>query len=284
LVEVNAIDITIDGAILLRANFLGGDFSGANFTNGDLRHVNFAGVNLRDAGFNGANFEGLVYEPRGGNLPDVASLAGVRNLQAVTYRNSPVALSELREALYKAGLARQGQQITFAIERTRRIHDGWSLDPFEVLSSWGRLVAFEWTAGYGMNAFRPLLILLLLIPAFAPIYAWGSSQGRLWIRRPEGTINRRPFRHWVPVRRVVRRQGSGRLWRQAVAGLWFSVVCAFRIGYRDVNVGDWITRLQPDEYLLGATGWCRTVSGLQSLLSVYLLALTVLCIIGRPFG
>jgi hypothetical protein len=41
--------------------------------------------------------------------------------------------------------------------------------------------------------------------------------------------------------------------------------------------------MQPCEYMLRATGWVRTVSGTQSLLSVYLLALWVLTYFGRPF-
>lgn len=38
------------------------------------------------------------------------------------------------------------------------------------------------------------------------------------------------------------------------------------------------------EYDLKAVGWARTVSGFQSLLSVYMLALWVLTYFGRPFG
>jgi hypothetical protein len=45
----------------------------------------------------------------------------------------------------------------------------------------------------------------------------------------------------------------------------------------------WISRLQKREYTLRATGWVRSVAGLQSLLSVYLLALWVLTYFGRPF-
>jgi hypothetical protein len=36
-------------------------------------------------------------------------------------------------------------------------------------------------------------------------------------------------------------------------------------------------------YALRATGWVRVVSGLQSLLSVYLLAMWALTYFGRPF-
>jgi hypothetical protein len=66
-------------------------------------------------------------------------------------------------------------------------------------------------------------------------------------------------------------------------GLYFSLLSAFNIGWREVNVGAWMARLQPREYTLRATGWVRTVAGLQSLLSVYLLALWVLTYFGRPF-
>jgi hypothetical protein len=58
---------------------------------------------------------------------------------------------------------------------------------------------------------------------------------------------------------------------------------AFNLGWREFNVGNWITRLQYYEYTLRATGWVRSVAGFQSLLSVYLQALWVLSYFGRPF-
>jgi hypothetical protein len=64
---------------------------------------------------------------------------------------------------------------------------------------------------------------------------------------------------------------------------YFSLLSAFHIGWRELNVGSWIARLQRKEYNLRATGWVRTVSGFQSLLSVYMLALWALSYFGRPF-
>jgi hypothetical protein len=61
------------------------------------------------------------------------------------------------------------------------------------------------------------------------------------------------------------------------------ILSAVLIDWRDLNVGKWIARLQPREYSLRATGWVRFVSGLQSLISVYLIALWVLTYFGRPF-
>jgi len=66
-------------------------------------------------------------------------------------------------------------------------------------------------------------------------------------------------------------------------GLYFSLLSAFSPGWRELNVGTWIARVQPREYVLRAPGWERTVAGIQSFLSVYLLALWVLTYFGRPF-
>ena len=71
--------------------------------------------------------------------------------------------------------------------------------------------------------------------------------------------------------------------RVLLIGLYFSLLSAFHIGWRELNVGTWIARLQPREYALRATGWVRMLSGFQSLLSVYFLALWALTYFGRPF-
>jgi len=72
-------------------------------------------------------------------------------------------------------------------------------------------------------------------------------------------------------------------WSALGIGFYFSVLSAFNIGWRDLNVGSWIARIQRREYTLRATGWARMVSGFQSLISVYLLAMWALTYFGRPF-
>jgi hypothetical protein len=74
-----------------------------------------------------------------------------------------------------------------------------------------------------------------------------------------------------------------RLCRALGFGLLFSLLSAFNIGWRELNVGNWISRLQPREYTVRATGWVRVVSGAQSLFSVYMLALWAVSYFGRPF-
>ena len=65
--------------------------------------------------------------------------------------------------------------------------------------------------------------------------------------------------------------------------LYFSLLSSFHFGWRDLNVGNWISRIQGQQYALRATGRVRTVSGIQSLISIYLVALWVLTYFGRPF-
>jgi hypothetical protein len=66
--------------------------------------------------------------------------------------------------------------------------------------------------------------------------------------------------------------------------MFFSLMSASNIGFRDIDLGQWLRMLTKYEYGLRAVGWARTVSGFQSLLSVYLIALWVLTYFGRPFG
>jgi hypothetical protein len=65
--------------------------------------------------------------------------------------------------------------------------------------------------------------------------------------------------------------------------LYFSLLSATRIGWHELNVGTWLTRIESLEYSLRATGWVRVVSGTQSLISVYLVALAILAYFGSPF-
>lgn len=82
--------------------------------------------------------------------------------------------------------------------------------------------------------------------------------------------------------------GVSAAWRPflgaVTGGFYFSLLSALHIGWRDLNVGTWLSRIQPREYTLRATGWVRVVSGVQSIVSVYLIALSILTYFGRPFG
>jgi hypothetical protein len=158
----------------------------------------------------------------------------------------------------------------------------------ESLFSYG---LFELPSGYGMAPGRALWGLLGLIPLFALPY-WlaikrANSRSGIWMILPEDRLASRSGKK----KAVLLRPPMAKTWRERLVsesrmlrtGLYFSLLSAFHLGWRELNVGTWIARLQFREYTLRATGWVRMVSGIQSLLSVYLLALWVLTYFGRPF-
>ena len=88
----------------------------------------------------------------------------------------------------------------------------------------------------------------------------------------------------LDVGKTLRKRMNGeKLLTAILMGSYFSILSAFHFGWHEANVGNWIARIQPHEYVLRPSGWVRMVSGVQSLVSVYLLALWVLTYFGRPF-
>jgi hypothetical protein len=64
---------------------------------------------------------------------------------------------------------------------------------------------------------------------------------------------------------------------------YFSLLSAFQIGYKEFSIGAWLGRAQSRNFSLEGTGWVRSLAGIQSLISVYLLAMWLLTYFGRPF-
>ena len=188
------------------------------------------------------------------------------------------ALVALRNSFREAGYREQEREVIYAL----RIGDLEKNN--SGLLSWlnARLeyVLFELTTEWGRRPARALVLLFTLIPIFAIPYALA-----LWARQRDGI-----WRIWMQGRA---REDLGSNKPELITagpieavglGLYFSLMSAFHLGWRDFNAGSWISRLHPREYTLQASGWVRTVSGVQSLISTYLLLLWALTYFGRPFG
>jgi hypothetical protein len=194
------------------------------------------------------------------------------------------------------------REATYALERNRTRHTitGENTTIFDQLDGAFRYLLFEIPTDYGLYPGRALRSIIYFGLALIPVYFWPirfSPQRSAPASRPSGSI----YRIWSNDRvetvwdrehqseeillrsaaKVERLNGSW--WFAARYALYFSLLSAFSIGWKEFNVGTWISRMQPREYALRATGWVRFVSGLQSLLSVYLLAIWALTYFGRPF-
>lgn len=214
----------------------------------------------------------------------------------MTFKQTPTSLTLLREEFKKRGLRNQEREITFAIKFTER-RNAWNAGAVGKIESIFNLVLFEVTSEYGMSPARPLLILAALLLVFSLPYVIAicrPGQAGIWVVWLEDRINKdESERDPIPLTPQFFLRGSPlsgsqrnaavRCLRVLRFGLYFSLMSAFHIGWRELNLGTWISRMQAYEYTLKATGWVRFVSGLQSLISVYLLALWLLSYFGRPF-
>jgi len=231
------------------------------------------------------------------------------------YNHNPGPLTQLRKQFQDAGYREPERAITCALNRhdadtsrlraylaekwksvRRRHFNPGNIMPFRSFVEGAfKWIAFDLTCQYGFSPGRPLRIVLLLWLFFSAVYAAfmhrpGKSGiylvgTRLW----RGKSNRQaiqirprvlPAAKWWKVPFLWLR----REWRVLRAAMFFSLMSAFNIGFRHINFGRWLRLLTRREYDLKAVGWARTVSGFQSLLSVYLIALWVLSYFGRPFG
>lgn len=266
----------LSGAGLFEANLISAKLSGANLSGADLFGANLSGARLIEANLSGARFEPT-------DNPETDSIASASNLSQVYFELSPQALVKLRKAFKDSGYREQEREVTYAIKRSEAKNSRTEIlkqKKYGKAIEYGfNLLFFDLTSQYGMSPGRSLKILASLIFVFLLPYAIAlkrQSGGGIWmlwskdrVLTSEGTE--------APVR--ITRKGFGLL-RTA---FYFSLLSAFNIGWREINVGNWLSRLQSHEYTLRATGWVRTVSGIQSLISVYLVALWALSYFGRPF-
>ncbi len=287
------------GANLSGANLFETDLSEADLESANLSGANLYETILKKADLCDADLSGAIFQPSPGSVTDVSCLIGIQGLSSLTYNDSSHGLVELRETYKKAGMRQEERQVTYALNHTIRIkrkEEGFA----GKVESLFHLVFFEWTCQYGMNPGQPLKILglglfLFTLPYLLALRSRDRKTG-IWLVLPPDHIigggtkvrpfkltGRTPFRP-LPLRRWPRLKARLRRGlRRVRLAFYFSLLSAFNLGWREINVGNWISRLQRHEYTLRATGWVRTVAGLQSLLSVYLLALWVLTYFGRPF-
>src|SRR5271157_5372833 len=280
------VSVVLSDADLSDAGLRDADLNGAHLARANLRGAYLWDVDLIGAYLEGAHLSGAIFEPK--SLPTSVSIAYADGLELMTYRSNPSALTQLRKQFQDAGYREQERAITCALNRRQA-----ELDPF--IDRWFKRVAFDLTCQYGFSPGRPLRIVGLLWLLFSIVYAvfmHGPGKSgiylvgtRLW-RGKSNTqaIQIRPralpaAKWWKLPFLWLRRE-----WRVLRAAMFFSLMSAFNIGFRDINFGRWLRLLTKREYDLKAVGWARTVSGFQSLLSVYLIALWVLSYFGRPFG
>ena len=229
-----------------------------------------------------------------------------KGLELLTYRENPDSLAQLRKQFQEGGFRDQEREITYALKREEAeaacaICTWWEGPIVLTSANCGSFVFnkvfFDWTCQYGMSPGRPLILGLLLwfvcsLLYFGFIHTVGESGLYRVYGKSVPDVPSAPHR----VERISRRRprhprGPWWLiqffWRECLllrTSMFFSLMSAFNIGFRDINFGRWLRLLTRQEFDIKAVGWARVVAGWQSLISVFLIALWVLTYFGRPFG
>ncbi len=272
----------MSGAYLWNTNLSGAKLSSTNLSGAYLSGANMSGVELWEA-----NMYGTRFEPN--ELPLIDTIAVAENLAQTYYSHSPQALIKLRKAFNESGYREEARAITHAINRSEE----WRGDSvWDIVEGTFKYVFFNLPTQWGMYPGRALRALVVLIGVFSLPYIvalrypgsgriyrkWGSNNTHIVAASPTRSKHRAT---------ATTPEGTEPLqynWAHAIlTGLQFSLLSAFHIGFREFNVGNWISRLQSRDYTLYATGWVRSVAGTQALISVYLLAMWALTYFGRPF-
>jgi uncharacterized protein YjbI with pentapeptide repeats len=278
LVHADLSGADLSNAVLRRADLSGVDLSGADLTGADFTGARLDGSNLSDS-----NMDGTLFEP-----VSVASIIGpesAKNLDRMRYKTNPDALIEIRRRFQDEGLTKQERELTYALNLSQTQLDSG-------VERWFRRVAFDLTCQYGMSPGRPLRIIAVGWAVFSFLYIVLQHRGRhfrIEVRRIYPSRKRvREFLMWPAPHHVASKSKRVRAWfrferRTVCAMMFFSLVNAFSLGYREFSVGQWLRMLTKRQYQLRAVGWVRSLAGVQSLASVYLFALWILTYFGRPF-
>jgi uncharacterized protein YjbI with pentapeptide repeats len=264
LVETQLVEAELDDAILVNANLGYADLNRADLEDADLNKANAMFTDFSKCNFQPKNVEELNF-------------LGAKGFSSIVLFNNVKAAADLRNIAKEHGLRSEERALTSAVYQFR-------------LKSESRLeqnlayILLKIPSDYGATPWRSLWLLAGFIGAFSLFYMGVIMRQEKDKQGKDGI-----HKIWLPERvrtdlgakKPIRLNLHG--WAILWVGFYFSILSAFNVGWRNLNVGNWIARIQSREYIYRATGWTRTISGIQSLLSVYLLALWALTYFGRPF-
>ena len=230
----------------------------------------------------------MIYEPKLKSQPHFGEIREAENIEYLIYRENPDGLYALKKEFFNNGRRDLERKITFAIEKSNTNIKLKSNNLFKLIEGGMRFFFFGITSDYGMRYWRPINIILLIIVIGMIPYSFavrGFGNAQVWHDSVESVAGIRNLSGRTP--RLVTVKKSGKFLRPIeyiFRSLQICVYSSFHFGWGDVNISNWLTRIQFSDYGVRLEGWPRTVAGVQSITCLYLLVIWGLAYFGRPFG
>ncbi|HWR83813.1 MAG TPA: pentapeptide repeat-containing protein [Candidatus Deferrimicrobium sp.] len=229
------------------------------------------------------NPEVVYFEPRKISEDGMHSLARATGLRNLRYIDNAAPLAKLRRFFRENGYRQQEREITCALER----HDQGIL----------KKMVFDWPFEYGSNLARPFKIVWYYM--FPICCAFYNLVFRFRIARgvlvsitldDDTTVEPKSIRKRIGPYDVSPRGGASYarvwLWREfkmCCVAIFYGFLNTFNLGFRDFDFARWVRIVMPWKLDFQPVGLVRTISGLQAIFSVLLMAFGLLFYFGRFF-
>jgi len=290
--SANLTSATFHNAKLINVNFTRAKLNQAELNEADLQNADMTLTELKNADFSKAIIRGLKFQPKLGTTPNAVSFASSIGFEEMDFYDQKLgapALTELRSAYKQLGM-RSMERVLTAMLKRKEMSMAWNEGGWHYIEAAFNYVFFYLTSDFGLAPGRPLKIFVIFIAVFAFPYGYAiqkrSRKAGIFVKWTPGR-----FKNWnrcydsesIKKVKLVKPISSCSLWHTVSLALYFSVISAFRIGWQDINISHFITRMQSRPYELLGHGWVQTAVGIQSLLSIYLVILWALTYFARPF-
>jgi hypothetical protein len=157
-----------------------------------------------------------------------------------------------------------------------------------------RTALFDWTCAYGMLPGRALRIILFMWLVCTVIY---YAFARFATRSAIFKVDIEEETDQLPETKTITRLGAvttgtkRKRFSRALGELdlmywmaYFSLLNGLRLGFHDFDFGKWLSLLSSCPRDMKSIGWVRKIGGVQSLVTLFLVALWVLTFFGNPFS
>jgi len=291
--RTNLTEVNLEGSRLDSTDFIETALTRANLANSSLVNATFDNVELSGTVMTNSDLTDVspsrLMPPQGAMFHLTSPPIDLRTIELRVGNPFPL---ELLQLLKDKGFKQAERDVICAINRAD--------------ANWFQKLLFDYTTEYGSNLYRPWILFCWLYLGCAlfyyvftlietksglmlefPIYTneppenlrghldfspESSGETKVWQGNIDLTNYTKQGYNWIPTKI-----------RMIWWALFFSGISAFNIGFRDVSFGRWLSHLTRTPLDLTAFGWVRVISGIQALVSVYLLALWVLSFVGTPF-